>query len=98
VSRKLLAALALAACLGAIALVLVLRQPSDTTPGVEQRLRNALTRPGPDQITPNGEHPKTIKCRKESEGRWLCAVSYPSGVRLQCRVGERALDQGPICE
>jgi hypothetical protein len=98
VNRFLLAGLALAAGVGVVVLVLVLRNPSDPKPGVEQRLRNTLTRPGPDQIAPGGERPSSISCREHGDRRWICAVSYPSGRRLRCLVGERPLDQGPICE
>jgi hypothetical protein len=98
VKRALLAGLALVACIGVVVLVLALRQPSDPTPGVEQRLRNTLTRPGPDQIAPGGERPKSISCREHGDRRWICSVAYPSRRRLRCLVGERPLDQGPICE
>jgi len=98
VNRLLLAGVALVACIGAVVLVLVLRNPSNPKPGVEKRLRETLTRPGADQIAPNGEKPKSISCREHGDRRWICIVKYPSGTDLRCLVGERPLDQGPICE
>ena len=100
-SRLLLAGIALVACIAVVVLVLVLGggdESKDPTAGVERKLRQALTRPGPDQITPNGEKPKSIDCRGRGDRRWLCDVRYPGGTRVRCLVGERPLDQGPICE
>jgi hypothetical protein len=91
-------ALVAVACGGAVVLAILLTRPADERPGVEARLRTLLTRPGPEQIAPGGEHPSSIHCQKSGNRRWSCLVRYRSGIRLQCLVGERKGEEGPICE
>ena len=93
-----LVALVAVACGGAVVLAILLTRPGDQRPGVEARLRTLLTRPGPEQIAPAGERPASIHCRKSGDRRWSCLVRYRSGIRLQCLVGERKGEEGPICE
>ncbi|MFN2616184.1 MAG: hypothetical protein ABR581_03560 [Thermoleophilaceae bacterium] len=97
-SRRALVALVAGLCFAGGAAALILVDPKDDRSGVESRLRRLITRPGPEQIAPNGERPRTIRCRRSGDRRWSCRVSYPSGLRLQCLVGERKGEQGPICE
>lgn len=94
-SRALIAAGVVLAAVAVIVVIAILTRPDDPVPRVERDLRQRLTQPGHDQIA--GDPPRSVRCRSAGERRWSCLVAYPDGLVLECLVGERALDQGPVC-